>query len=514
MNTFTEQTGLILLNSKTDYIDFTCDILRIPNEDRNDVEIVSEYKEDGIHLVLVHYKEDCTNHNVYKHRGTCVDLLHKNVIATSYGKSPCVVDHELTVDEDGCLLFQDDQQKEYSFCVNGNETEIYPAFEGVFLRFIWHNRKMISMTHRKLNPVHSRWGNSKKFLDVFFEVTGIKQEQLFDCELDYSSTCHEFLLVMPELLVGSKQIVKSPYALYLGSHETPLFMFDSCTFGHCQFESIEMDTPQKIMDKPGIYKVKPMDVYTAEKFLNKGFNPEFFNANNDPSVIPNIGESLLIVSRNNQDGKVSQSIKVNSSAFQWRCDIRENNPNLKHQFYAFLGELYNISNPQKFIQAMYERDLFHFEPSNLLELESLYTSMGMPISVSFKETMSPNYSTLDSRIHVLFLNFFISLPYHLQLQAFDIYKTFYATRNDLLNFLSRVAYEKMYKPMLLKECKSLTPRMLAIILNAMEHTQKQMAQRPGVIFTKTTEDNIKFLIQKENGRSLYKMTTHMKKETK
>jgi hypothetical protein len=312
------------------------------------------------------------------------------------------------------------------------------------------------------------------------------------------------------LLAGSKQIVKSPYALYLGSNENYL-NYDSCTFGHCEFECVELHTPQKIMDEPGIYKVKPMDIYTAEKFLNKGFNPELFNTNEDSSVIENIGESLLILSKDKR-GFVTQSIKVNSSSFQWRCDIRENNPNLKHQFYAFLGELYNISNSNHFIQAMAEKDLFHFEPFNLYELEVLYKSMGSPVSVSFKETKTPNYSHPDSRVHVLFLNFFISLPYHLQLQAFAIYKEFYSSRNDLLNFVSNVAYEKCYNPVLLKESKTLTPRMLAIILNAIEYTQKQMSRTPGIHAYKNTQKNIQFLIFKENGRSLYKMISHMKKE--
>jgi hypothetical protein len=312
---FTEKTGLTFVSSGQDTFHRACDVLKISQEDRHDIDLASEFlqEEPKIHLVLLHHKEDCSNKNVYHVRGTCIDLIHNVVLADSYGKTPSVVEHELLVDEYGCLLFQDEENNGYTFYMSDNSTEIVPFFEGVVIRFIWHQHKLFSMTHRKLNPIKSRWGNSKFFLDTFTSIAGDKfEEKLFDCTKPYSNTCYHFLLVEPDLLVATKQIVNQPYIVYVGAKimvsETDTWVRGVPTF---PIETMN-DYPLMEMNQPAIYNAPKMDITSAELFLNKGYFPTFTFK---PNIVANIGEALLITQKDAQ-GNVLESIKVQSSAYK------------------------------------------------------------------------------------------------------------------------------------------------------------------------------------------------------
>src|SRR5437763_8501385 len=169
-------------------------------------------------LALVHYEED-SDMTTYGHlRGILVDIETGAIIADSFGYTPTALANKIE-DNDGIISIKDKDDVNHIF---SGDYHIKRIFEGVVIRVIWYKSKLYRITHKKINPVRSRWGSSKPFISMYEEAGGPSAEQLFDTSKPYSSTCYHFLVVSPELLVGSRQKVSCPYIVCIAQHTMDL----------------------------------------------------------------------------------------------------------------------------------------------------------------------------------------------------------------------------------------------------------------------------------------------------
>lgn len=268
-------------------------------------------------LRLIHYRDSGKNKLHIPHvRGLVLDLAEKRVVCDSYGYTPVA-----TVDElynQVVLECSDGQRVTFS-----PETfEIFQGFEGTIIRMWKHGGEVLYSSHRKLDTSKSYYGDSPFFKDIFTEVlNGPKPEDLFQNEED-SSKVHTFIMVHPTLLNASKIPIEKGFLVYLTSKD----MKTGVQFKDSRVQTTSILPPYG--DPSMIYTPKPLSVSEANQILKYGFHP------NRPLATDKrlqMGEFIILKSKD-------KIFKVQSPAYGWRSDIRDNDPNITHRFYTLLDD--------------------------------------------------------------------------------------------------------------------------------------------------------------------------------
>src|SRR5437868_4393987 len=136
-------------------------------------------------LSLVHYNEDADMSQVGHLRGVCVDTKHGVVVASSFGYTPTVKSNLIDVTNDHVVL--QDAEQQYAF--PREEVVMKRAYEGVIMRVIHYRGEMLRLTHKRIRPLKSRWGNSPFFTNMYQEAGCRTDDNLFNVEKQYSPWC-------------------------------------------------------------------------------------------------------------------------------------------------------------------------------------------------------------------------------------------------------------------------------------------------------------------------------------
>src|SRR5579872_1446539 len=115
--------------------------------------IIDQVPEDN--LVLAHYDSEANLNQWGFLRGYIVDVKEGVVVCGSYGYSPTITVSHLDPTEDGTLTLRDDFGNAYVF--PQGRYQLKRGFEGVILRVFKYRGKVYHASHRKINPVRSRW---------------------------------------------------------------------------------------------------------------------------------------------------------------------------------------------------------------------------------------------------------------------------------------------------------------------------------------------------------------------
>jgi hypothetical protein len=427
-------------------------------------------------LALVHYDEDADMKLLGHLRGVLLDLEQKVVVAGSFGYTATAVAEELTPDSEGNLTLTDEIGDTHQFLTA--TTVIKPIFEGVVIRVIWWGGRSYHFTHRKIEPVRSRWGSSPSFLTMYEEAGGPTDGELFDTAHPYSTTCYFFLVCHPALLVGTRQRVETPYLLYLARQETVLEQ--EALPGEESF--FLTPTLSGRVAAPCIHKPTHFSLAQANHHLQYGYYDPF--TPEDPRMAT--GEAVILFSHNERGPHL---LKVHSPSYQWRLSVRGNNPNLPNQFYSLLDWV---------AKADWERmgrRLLLLPPFSVKEIEELWHEQRGITALPCSEFNIEQYPDRDSRIHLLWLNFLFSLPPLAQPQALELLKRLRKERTDLVQWLRRL--EKDHDSV---EGLEIPPRAKGIIGTA------RRLSRPGQV-----SPTIRNLVQRERGASLYGLVRDMKR---
>lgn len=413
--------------SKAEDKNLVSELLNIPNT--SDWSIIDQ---EGS-LVLVHYAIPTTPNKApvdmtkYGHlRGVLIDLETGCVVANSFGYTPTAVASHIDKDNDGNIVVYDKDHISHTF--ESHNCVIRPIFEGVVLRILKYKGKVYNITHRKINPVKSHWGSSGNFLDIYKLANGPSAEQLFDESKPNSSTVYNFLVVDSTLLVGTRQKVHSPYVVLLSTTELKYPFSDEDTAkGIFDFEcrseiSAEMETG-------AVVNITNYTLEQANEHLRDGYYP---STSEDPRTTN--GEGVIIYSIN-ENGDIGDIVKVHSEAYDWRVMMRNNNPNIDHQFYSLIDSArYNLigNNYEAFID-----DFALFDEYSPNELKSIYNKNGAITALNLT-SIDPNHPysiNRDARIMLIWINYVFTLPPNHQLQAIDIIDKFFLERTRLINWL-------------------------------------------------------------------------------
>jgi len=279
-------------------------------------------------------------------RGVVVSLKHKAIIAKSHGFSPLVISNSLKCDEDGTLHLKDTDETEYH--IPEKNYSLKYCLEGTVIRVMRFMGTTYFMTHRQLQYTRSRWIVTRTFKELYEELHGPTEEELFDLTKPYSPYCYYFLIHHPEVLNACRDDVFKGNLVYIGKSQywtaedlnIPAEEVSDYEWVNTGVSNIiTAKTTGAIYDSQGSI---PLD--TANSYLNYGFIKPFDSSKTDPRV--RTGESV-IVRQVDDDGNFVRLIKVQSEAYYWRAMIKGDNPNLLNQFFKLatnsLFETYGVS---------------------------------------------------------------------------------------------------------------------------------------------------------------------------
>ena len=454
---------------------------------------VVDYDEEE-QLALLHYREDADKMLYGYIRGLFIDLETNSIIADSFGYTPTLVSQEIEL-VNNSLVLRDSEGNTHTF--SKDEAIIKRVFEGVVIRVIWRKGKMYKITHRKINTNKSRWGSSKSFMKMYEEAGGPTEEQLFDISVPNSSTCYDFLVVDRSLLVATRQVVESPYLVCIAKREMKILRPDSeVAIGVANFETTEEIKGNAC--GPFIHSPKYLSIDDANFHLKYGY----YRPHNPDNFRQLTGEAIIIYK---MDGnKIVDSVKVHSPSYDWRVAMRGNDPNVYHRFYKLLTIVYPEVKTVESWDKLKDK-LMIFPMYEEQSIRDLRKSRGYIFTIPTKEMKPEDFSSREDRIYLLWINYLMSLPMHVQEEALDILNKYNQDKKDLVIWLKKI--EKHNKDL---NDVVVSDRAKALITSsrflAKGKTEKYPHQAVG--------NTIRNLISKEDGQSLYGLIRNMKQETK
>lgn len=465
--------------------------------------------EDTEHqLALPHYSATANLRAFGDIRGIIVDTELGIVLASSFGYTPTVVLQNIQPFGE-TFTVKDIDGIEHTF--NRDRAIIKRGFEGVVLRVLWHKSHMFIVTHKKIDSSRSRWGTSKFFVTLYQEAGGPTAEQLFDTSKPFSDTCYDFLVVDSALLVGSRQRVNKPYLVLLAERkydsQRPA---DQVAPARGNFKTTS--TIEGQIDESFIHKPEKLSMEEAYQFLKYGYYDTF--EPEDPRM--GTGEELIVYEQD-EHGDILDIVKIRGVASQFRNEMRGDNPNIKNQFYSKLDLCYPGIH-DRVAWDEFKTRFITFPLYNISALQELYDRTGAILALPTMDATLNDYRSRDDRIHLLFLNFLITLPATSQQEALNMYTEYLRDRDDVIKWLTELEREHADKNKKQLEQLELHKRVIGIILAVRGlarrdiDTRRNISLKGAVIHIDTLiKDKFRNLIMKEHGTSLYQLVREMKR---
>ena len=481
-------------------------------------EIVSSNEETNLHMI--HHRPEADLKRYGDLRGIVVDTEAKVVVCKSYGYSPTVTENKLVLNEDNLISLTDENN--VSHLIDPTTSKITRGFEGTLISVFKHKGTVYRVTRKKLDPSRSRWGNSKTFIEMYWELGGPTDDELFHPESDYSPYCHNFIIVHPDVLVVSKENVGSGYIVYLGPKQMWPLSYDDCPYKQFQLggllfwnidqddfnndprpnagwidETLYVPKVSSTLTDGFVYQPENLDLTQANHHLTFGFYPSFEGSENlDRRILP--GEFIVITL---EDGNM---LRVESTPYSWRSRVRDNNPNLKNQFYKLVSGSY-ITSESKY-NSLYPT----FTPYDTKSIVERIKSEPYVMWPQDEDFCDPDYlTTKDTRMTNIWMAFLNAIPPHKQPEASRYIGNLYNKHGELIRFLRYLSSEK-WNP------EDFSKRMVSIVTLTRQFAEEKVSKgehldKDGspLSVKMITNHNIKNFIMKEQGHSLYRLVKEM-----
>lgn len=499
------------------------------------------YDSDPDHnLYLIHYDQEADMNKYKDLRGIVVDIKAKTVVCRSYGFTPTAVKDKIELSDDGMIHITDIYGDEHT--MNPEQIKMKIGFEGTIIRIFKHAGKIYLSTHRRLNTSKSRWGDSITFEKMYSQLNGPDPKSLFNEESNYSPYCHIFLMVHPDVLNVSRDQIGNGYMIYLGPKQMWDFTPENCPYKQTTKDGIpiiikngsifsgndyiddwnqdnkpnagwidntlilpEVKT-QLPQDKSIPVLVSPLNINLEQVNLHLRYG--FYKPYNDENLDPRIrtGE-FIIIYKLDQLGQITGLLRVQSQSYQWRSEMRDNNPNLLHRFYQLLNGSYIQTNNDKGIDE-YKKRFPVLTPYNNKIIQDFIKSNG-PF-VLWPQSPSQKYwiHSRDDRLFNIWLCFLITVPLHKQLDVSSMYHSLLINRSKVIKWLQSI--EDQYSDL---SQLDIPDRAKRIIIIAKDFAQKKPSTispsgKP-LTLQQLIHSNIRNLIYKEEGSSLYRLVKAM-----
>jgi hypothetical protein len=486
-------------------------------------------------LYLVHYKPDADLSRFGNLRGTVVDINARCIVCQSFGYTPTAVADQIVPDENGIVTIRDTSGLEH--VMNVKNTGFKCGFEGTIIRIFLHDGKVYRATHRRINPINSRWGDSITFNAMYDQLNGPADQVMFDLTAGrYSPYVHIFLMVHPDILACSKQEIGTGYMVYLGVKQTystepeespyrqegnaddvtdDLRPFSGPIDPAIRLPNVVTVIPTTI-DKPFLLDLFDLTIDQANDQLHFGFYEPFdiTDSVGEQDFDPRLGCGEFVMAyRYDEIGHLIGLLRITSPAYQWRSDVHDHNPNLLHRLYQLLNASYIRADTPSGLQDFKAKFpiIFPFQPDSVAE-----KIRANPITIWRQPPVdSSAISSKDERLYNVWVCLMMAVPLHRQKDVALLYGQIISDRGNLIEWLRSLYSSERY---LANEPKFMT-RAIDMVSLAMKFAQQktnsgQNRDKYGKLLSidMMVADNLRNLVSKEKGDSLYRLVKAMKDE--
>jgi hypothetical protein len=440
-------------------------------------------------------------------RGCVVDLNTSKVVVPCYGRITSVLTPMVHFDQ-GKMTVEDMDGNVRT--LSQNDIRFTYGFEGPVLRIYKNGGKIYCSTNRRLDCSKSRWGTKKTFLEMFKELGGDKiLESSFQSEKPNSSHFLTFIVVHPDMLLCTKQNVESGYLVFLGSQ--PCFDRSTCPYPEDQVEwmtnSSKYDVPfdtsdvfEVAIDKKIPYCPMSLSVDDVNRHLLVGYGQKHSN-----DIRTGSGEFVIAYVKQESAFAQEQLFRFVSPAYEHRTKMRNEDPNLLHQFYCLSSEA-NLSDAEFEMRYPW----LEYEDTKKDEAEEgriMFWNKG-------KRPMTNDW---QKKFRNLWKHFVLSVPLHRQKEVFGYYKQFFLNRDILANWLCSFFTENKVPVKVVSGSDGsetteelLSPRAKKLMELALAYERKHNPKADLTLSKKNLERNMRYLLSNERGTSLYMLWKNRK----
>jgi hypothetical protein len=491
-------------------------------------------------LYMVHHKPEANLAEYGQIRGVVVDTLAKTVVCRSYGYAPIVETDKITIQEGDMKVHLVDELG-YEHVMDPSRMHVKTGFEGTLLHVFKHDGKVYHSTRKRLDPSRSRWGHSITFMEMYWKLGGPKDDELFDPTTYYSPYCHTFIMVHPDVLVASKDNVGEGYLVYLGPKQMWSLNYKECPYKQKQEDgSLFPGVTQEEFDndpRPNAGWIDPAlhvpetvsdmseaTTYEAGRTIFSPHNLSFEEANRhlmfgfydpfegytelDKRMLP--GE-FVVIHYTDEKGAVVGMVRVQSTAYNWRLEMRDNNPNLLHRFFQLLNGSYiqyNTEDGQRRYNSLYPVFTPYAKESVQTRIKNDGPFVVWPQDPNFQ--VGDYLFTREGRMYNIWLAFLNDVPLHSQYEVSHYLDYLYNNRNEVIGWLRQLESRGHLDPTVISS------RAINIIETSRRFARDAVKQGRNVtadgkrLSTKQLiRRNIRNLIMKEEGSSLYRLVKEM-----
>lgn len=500
VHVFGEETPINIYVAKYVGVQLTQRIMQILNLNTADGWYVIDQVES---LCLIHFEDEADMSLVGHLRGTLVDVDAGLKIAESFGYTPTVkVGLQLVPNPHEDIELYDANGKLHTF--TKDKMVLKRAFEGTGLRIVYYKGEVFKLTHKKIRPMKSRWGNSEFFTNLYKKNGGATDAQLFDLSKKYSPWCYSFMIVDPSLLMVTKQNVKHGYVVFLNLCQ--MWDVNNCPFDQSDVEiepSAKFDATGDLggmVTEPCISIPTNLTLQAANNHLANGYYAPI----QTKDIKSKLGEAVMIYQMD-EHGRVLDIMKINSASYDYRLGLRGNDSYPYHHFFTLAEDSYKslqyFPNYKKFTDKYVVYD--NYPKEFLIDAKEKVGTLSLELAkvtlVGQKnDLMSPEQKKDNNfLLHMIWLNYIAALPVSMQDEAFEYEERYIKDRQELITWLEhKVANEY--------DVAVLSKRANQIITTAKMNSVQ--AKNNG----KDHDNTVYNFIHNEFGDSLYSLVKEMK----
>jgi hypothetical protein len=473
-------------------------------------------------LYMINHVSDADPNMYGNIRGVVVDMESEKMVCQAFPYTHTVVTPSVYPQEDGNYHFMDEGGVEHVLSVE--RTVFKYGFEGTFIHIFKHKGKVYRCTRKRLNITKSRWGNSSFFEDIYWELGGPKDDDLFDPEKENSPFCHSFIMVHPDLLLATKRNVGKGFLVYVGAK----------VMGEPKDETFEK-TPRQIRTQTynfeALEELVPvhLNLLPLEEVNHQLTFGNFISSETDwidPRLLP--GE-FVIAEEYFPDGSV-HFLRLESPGYQWRKNMRDNDPNLRHRFYQLLNGAYLDYRSQEGREKYLEMFplLTQYNQDSLLENIQKFPMVMWPQNPEVPIT-NEMMRTRESRLYNIWQCFLLSVPNHRQEEVIFFLVELMNKRKELIGWFYDLEQEYETLKTVEKKSKSkevkeevgedevrFSRRVVNIVTTArrlarQKQQRGQDTDRRGKkqSYRQLTRGIMRNFLHKEEGTSLYRLVREM-----
>lgn len=521
-------------------------------------------------LALAHYSENADMETYGRIKGSIVDLETETIVCQSYEYTSMAVsnlDKEVwTPDDTGYIKLTDIYSRNYFF--HQDNILIKPSFPGVILRVFKNKGRVYFSTHRRISAESSRWisDHGLTFIEMYQQLNGPTQEELFPTDQENSAFCYIFLVVHPDLVDVSKInfMGLAGFIVYMGFKEmwptdqSPVELATSTDLVSGKLVSptsmsineanlflnwgylkpttqIEKFVTHLFTDDPGglelLYsdqvKIEAETAKISDELLSyfkdqlsADIQSEFLTQviewlylsndiiqSNDARLYP--GEAVIIY-RKVIDGSYQPALRIQSISYNWRDQMRNNQANLYYRFHELADKAKTGLRDQtilfKYLSVFpYMGD---FEEKVVKEQLNRYGYIiSWPVLDASLKAKLHYLSSYQHRLKNIWAAYVMAVPLSQQLTVWSMLDQYKTDKKSLAEWLFSLYRKWKASELELITQPSLKLAELGVCLEARKIICK--SSQAGL----KIKHNINKGVRMSNGRTLYRMVKNMKRVT-